>query len=78
MVDWLLRWSFVATRGDAVSLSEDLIRLAHVQQLSAINEKEPSKGKFIDSNEEFYRFVSYPNSSKGLYCKMYYLYALAH
>ena len=58
MVDWLLKWSFVATREDAVSLSEDLIRLAHIQQLSAINEKEPSKGKFIDSNEEFYRFVS--------------------
>ena len=62
VVDWLLKWSFITSREDGISLVDDLIQLAHIQQLSPFVENEESKGKFIDSNDSFYRFVSIFNS----------------
>ncbi len=70
-MEWLLKWAFVASREDAVSLADDLLQLAHIQQISAGapgNGKPKPRPQFTDSSQEFYRFVSSSWSNRGLGC----------
>ena len=61
VVDWLIRWCFAKSREDAAVLSQELLRLAHIQVLKASSKERapsPHYSCFMDSENAYYRFVS--------------------
>ena len=66
MVEWLLKWSFVSTREDAVKLGTMLIYEGHIKMMDSVSVErlnaisfvqDKQKLKLLDSPDQCYLFV---------------------